>query len=66
MPVSGDPKGEGRTVVFIRTHLMMKRGRFFRLVMPELGPKVMKAEDGAQDTEGPVSRKTWQHVAAAW
>lgn len=33
---------------------MMKRGRFIRLVMLELRLKVMKAEDGAQDTEALV------------
>lgn len=27
----------------------MKSGSFIRLVMPEIEPKVMKAEDGAQD-----------------
>lgn len=37
-------------VMFFRmTHLMMKSGRIIRLVMLELGPKVIKAEDGAQD-----------------
>ena len=30
---------------------MMNRARFTRSVMPEPGPKVMKAEDGAWDTD---------------
>ena len=29
----------------------MKSGRFIGWVMPEPGPKVMKAEDGAWDTD---------------
>lgn len=35
---------------------MMKSGSFIRLVMPEIEPKVMKAEDGAQDI-GPHLKK---------
>lgn len=30
---------------------MMKSGRFIRWVMPEPGPKVVKTEDAAQDSD---------------
>lgn len=36
-------------IFFRKTYLMMKSGSFIRLVMPEIEPKVMKAEDDAQD-----------------
>lgn len=35
---------------------MIKSGSFIRLVMPEIEPKVMKAEDGAQD-RGPCLKE---------
>lgn len=44
--------GQEQVVVFFRkTPLIMKSDRFTRLVMLELGPRAMKTEDGAQDTE---------------
>lgn len=49
--------GQEQVVVFFRkTPLMMKSGRFTRLVMLELGPRAMKTEDGAQD-RGPAVKK---------
>ena len=52
--MEGDPRSQanGRNPELLSnskwwgTRWMMNRGRFIRLVMPEPGPKVMKAEDG--------------------
>lgn len=54
-------------VFFSETRLTMKSGRFIRWVMPQPGPKVMKAEDGAWDTGSRCTEAlVWrQHVAAA-
>lgn len=47
-----EPPGVTATGGFFReTPLMMKSGRFIRWVMPEPGPKVVKTEDAAQDSD---------------
>lgn len=47
----GGPLSSWATASDGGTRWMMNRARFTRSVMPEPGPKVMKAEDGAWDTD---------------